>query len=138
VEGTVKIKDAEKPVFVQTMQMYLERKVVILKPPTFSVEGRGFIEAYTHFEDLPPEQPVLRPCHEIRIVKLTPARLKRYLVVRSRRGFVGTYRTLCLVPTPEMKAVFDGLQHLALANCGNNGKWVASAMSRPSETLKVG
>jgi hypothetical protein len=29
--------------------------------------------------------------------------------------FVDSFRTLCLVPTPEMKAVFDGLQHLAMA-----------------------
>jgi hypothetical protein len=28
--------------------------------------------------------------------------------------FVDTYRTLCLAPTPEMKAVFDGLQLFSL------------------------
>jgi hypothetical protein len=31
------------------------------------------------------------------------------------RGFVDTYRTLCLAPTPEMKAIFDHLHQLALA-----------------------
>jgi hypothetical protein len=31
------------------------------------------------------------------------------------RGFVDTYRTLCLMPTREMKEVFDGLQQLAQA-----------------------
>jgi hypothetical protein len=29
--------------------------------------------------------------------------------------FVDSFRTLCLAPTPEMKAVFDDLQQLALA-----------------------
>jgi hypothetical protein len=33
----------------------------------------------------------------------------------TRWGFVNTYRTLCQTPTPEMKVVFDSLQHLALA-----------------------
>jgi site-specific DNA recombinase len=31
------------------------------------------------------------------------------------RGFVDTYRTLCLMPTREMEEVFDGLQKLAQA-----------------------
>jgi hypothetical protein len=29
--------------------------------------------------------------------------------------FVESYRTLCLAPPPEVKAVFEGLRHLALA-----------------------
>ena len=33
----------------------------------------------------------------------------------SSGGFVDTYRTLGLMPTREMKEVFDGLQQLARA-----------------------
>jgi hypothetical protein len=41
--------------------------------------------------------------------------VKRVYISSNIVPFVDSFRPLCLAPTPDMKAVFYGLEHLALA-----------------------
>lgn len=53
----------------------------------------------------------LRFCFEIKKERSRRDSLRRLL---SKLPFVNTYRTFCIVPTPEIKRVFEGLTAIAI------------------------